>query len=1755
MSAEFRGRRGTLLSVATVATTAVTPKEAASPPTSPQGDNNRLARRAARFGKERKVAASSPGGTTGGAGGGRDADGGDSGSEISAPRTFQVATERGGKRLMSEDEVSSLVHSALLRARQATSSFSPRARSSRPFGAEASPGSSVSGAPSGSASASPAKAAYSAGSGGGGSRPPTSAASSPRKAALAVSGLYVPRDDEMKAPNGSSLARTSPRAANSSFHTARTSARWGTPRARGGGGDSVGSFEGFLTPDQSDVAAVDVVVDDDDHPQLSHPHIGSLDLDLGSSHLGSANLSMTSTDEGMEVESAVSLTSPSAGSVNSSEAIIRRVEEEIANARMAAKEANMRLAGVSANLKEAGRPHGGGDGAANPEKEKRGTAAAGPTKGGAADGPHALSPMALLALDDEDGSTDALFDSALNVIGEEFDTSESDEAGREEDEQDDDGVSDDATSPEDRKWLAEMITDGSLETSFGGPDQMRLITSQSYTISSSGPSFGPSFEAPYSPNAPDDERGPVKPGTGEDVVAPSTPVSTPFHDITGRVPAFDDKDIVMSPTEEIESLLREYDSFGEGSSPGDKSAASTAAPQRIRSIDIDAVASDDILRAESEQDDERIPDEESLEEHEEEEVVATMEESAPDGGQPETNDKESGNNMEPQEMPKSTASDDSDGNSKWLMIDDDMEEKKSDDSLHLRLSPCDDGPARLEGALAQLEEAPLDELRSETESPVLADPASVEVAATPPGDDLDHLAGPRMVEADDSPVEDAEGDQSSGLSSDDSESPNLTDDCAEPVEHPVPIDEGAVSDADIPADEEETAMGCNNEAGIAADALQLEPEWTHDSNSWESANHEGAPDDEVDERNNDLDLTSGDESKCDGSETGLQSLPRSGICIDDETSVTQARQVHEDESTEQGVNEGGVRGDLKEMDDSKDRSQPQVDDDGDEIPGGPDEDLAHSGPSYEKFDSESDDRQKEDLEESHREDPAGSSVFIYQVVSAGSTDAVATDRVPLPNEDSEDESHGCESTANEASTSQLVPPDQIDESIEIHADALQHDAKLEKSDEYAKINESTSEVADTRPVDDTDGIGIQEKEDDGAFVVNGLHEQQKQEYDDLQESGPTLAACVESSTKDYKKETERRIGEDAPLERSTGSAAGDGYHDSKTEVCGIAAESVFDGLEGETNNELDRDGEEQANRGDDQTTVFVNNTRDEPNHITDACDREIQESVTPLARSLTVQIPSPIHSGSPVQTQFVASSPRRSASPVPNSRRVALVDNRRALQARADAARKAMRGESSGPTGLPGPAKDIPNKARKVKFKQRYPVPPPVKRPRHPAEIVMDYRTESSKDKLFYSKPKKDLKELLEAVTGSSIPRRSNACGALKVLSTQKKNKLTLVRTIGFLDALVFAISDNFSMDDAEAGLAARTRAVNVVVNVAEMKDSRYHIFTHNGMADSLVKCMMEDKGEGRASACAALAMLAKTPQCREPMANTEKLVDVLATILKGDEPSMFHRDGQSSRREKKKVYSDDDDASQTFCSSSSSDNSSARNESTLSHDLESMNRARMNACAALLHLSKECSVSQLLCGSSNLLYCLLAASKEFDHAMHTKVLEIICNLTRFPHNNAIVVKYPGLVDSLIANGKLKNDDDRVWAIRTLQNLSTDTAARTILANKTILELLSVSMMRSHQEEQRAATTAMYNLSTEPGAVVPLTNTKNVVATLVHVAHSPTSSYDVRLMACDTLATLGLWLQTLSGAGTVPDDVEPVALPTYITSGWNRWEA
>ncbi|KAL7445069.1 hypothetical protein ACHAXH_007560, partial [Discostella pseudostelligera] len=220
----------------------------------------------------------------------------------------------------------------------------------------------------------------------------------------------------------------------------------------------------------------------------------------------------------------------------------------------------------------------------------------------------------------------------------------------------------------------------------------------------------------------------------------------------------------------------------------------------------------------------------------------------------------------------------------------------------------------------------------------------------------------------------------------------------------------------------------------------------------------------------------------------------------------------------------------------------------------------------------------------------------------------------------------------------------------------------------------------------------------------------------------------------------------------------------------------------------------------------------------------------------------------------------------------------------------------------------------------------------------------------------------------------------------------------------------------------------------------------------------------------------------------------------------------------------------------------------------EYLAKSQLSACATLSHLAKHCANAPILCKNDQLLNSIITVAGAIDSPIHTRCLEILCNFTRFPSNNARLAAIPKCINALLLCCKSKIAEDRMWSVRTLQNLCSDASSKVGLATSAVLTALSTAAMRKDHDEQYAAVGALMNLSTEPGSIVPLTNTKTVVATLVHLAHSPNTSSAVRKLACDSLATIGLWLQTLASAGTVPPEIPFSPLPTHSATGWLRWE-
>lgn len=194
------------------------------------------------------------------------------------------------------------------------------------------------------------------------------------------------------------------------------------------------------------------------------------------------------------------------------------------------------------------------------------------------------------------------------------------------------------------------------------------------------------------------------------------------------------------------------------------------------------------------------------------------------------------------------------------------------------------------------------------------------------------------------------------------------------------------------------------------------------------------------------------------------------------------------------------------------------------------------------------------------------------------------------------------------------------------------------------------------------------------------------------------------------------------------------------------------------------------------------------------------------------------------------------------------------------------------------------------------------------------------------------------------------------------------------------------------------------------------------------------------------------------------------------------------------------------------------------------------------------------LCTSSVLLDGLVFVANEIATPLSSKCLEIICWLTRFPPNNGILSRRSDVIETLLSACSSPEQDHRISALRSLQNMSSDRGSKSVLATSQVLTRMISCAMRKDLKEKEAAVAIVYNISTEPSAVAAITNTKNVVATLVHLAHSADSSSEVRLLACEALSTISLWLQTLAGTGKVPKGLPNVPLPSQKSSGWLRWD-
>lgn len=217
------------------------------------------------------------------------------------------------------------------------------------------------------------------------------------------------------------------------------------------------------------------------------------------------------------------------------------------------------------------------------------------------------------------------------------------------------------------------------------------------------------------------------------------------------------------------------------------------------------------------------------------------------------------------------------------------------------------------------------------------------------------------------------------------------------------------------------------------------------------------------------------------------------------------------------------------------------------------------------------------------------------------------------------------------------------------------------------------------------------------------------------------------------------------------------------------------------------------------------------------------------------------------------------------------------------------------------------------------------------------------------------------------------------MFAMNKSNQLALARTDGFFDALIVALTTDLVGKDREAAFGTRTRALEILLKICIPKENRVIIFYHPDLIESIVNCVIEDAEEIRLASCSVLATLAKSGHLREPLAQVDGLLNVLADSLLGlnsQKPTPI---------EGKEVHENDENYTKDEFSSGSeslSDNISSSGSETsfgVSSRTDDINRNKhnaaklkqkelqekkkettkqvsMSACATLLHLSKQCA-------------------------------------------------------------------------------------------------------------------------------------------------------------------------------------------------------
>lgn len=388
--------------------------------------------------------------------------------------------------------------------------------------------------------------------------------------------------------------------------------------------------------------------------------------------------------------------------------------------------------------------------------------------------------------------------------------------------------------------------------------------------------------------------------------------------------------------------------------------------------------------------------------------------------------------------------------------------------------------------------------------------------------------------------------------------------------------------------------------------------------------------------------------------------------------------------------------------------------------------------------------------------------------------------------------------------------------------------------------------------------------------------------------------------------------------------------------------------------------------------------------------------------------------------------------------------------------------------------------------------------------------------------------------------RRVNACGALKALAKNEKNRLRLVRVTGLISSLCGIITD------PDATTEERLRCSSTLFSLSiPHQNCEAILHAYDGLLNTLVRGMEDEDPKVQFNTSFCAFMLTKSEDNRIKMYSNSGLMQVLESFMIPCDNSHESEDD----REEQGGYQISRSPSTIMRSSTFTDESKSKS-----------NDSKLNALKTVLNMSKVKSISKQIARSDTLIRKLMETAGQMTPEENVLNMAILTNITRDKENTSFLVqKLPGFTRALIVGVESSNPECQKCAMLAMQNLSFSSNSRKSLT--TVPNLLSsiakYGFASKNPEAKIAAIQALKNLTLEPANVLSITNSPGVPAALMALANEKRADPLIQYEACDALATMAQWLYSTAEVCIEKHDLDMgdrYPLGSQQVSTYKQWQ-